>query len=106
MQGYDVALRIQALSSNDFQGHSRPCQARAHRAAVRAMRPQLVVLEATTLSCAGLPTQARPTMAKSVVLDSLTGESQDSEVRTSTGTFFDLNVRPCCLLLPSLHKVC
>ncbi len=36
--------------------------------------------------------QARPTMTKSVVLDSVTGESQDSEVRTSTGTFFSLNV--------------
>jgi hypothetical protein len=31
-------------------------------------------------------------MTKSVVLDSVTGESQDSEVRTSTGTFFSLNV--------------
>ncbi|KAK9837430.1 hypothetical protein WJX81_001827 [Elliptochloris bilobata] len=35
--------------------------------------------------------KARPTMTKSVVLDSVTGESQDSEVRTSTGTFFALN---------------
>ena len=42
--------------------------------------------------------QARPTMTKSVVLDSVTGESQDSEVRTSTGTFFILNVGPRRLL--------
>ena len=42
-------------------------------------------------------------MTKSVVLDSVTGESQDSEVRTSTGTFFNLNVRPCCLAAPQLE---
>lgn len=44
-------------------------------------------------------------MTKSVVLDSVTGESQDSEVRTSTGTFFNLNVRPCPLVLPSLPSL-
>lgn len=39
-------------------------------------------------------------MTKSVVLDSVTGESQDSEVRTSTGTFFALNVSSlACLVL-------
>ena len=47
-----------------------------------------------------LCSQAKPTMTKSVVLDSVTGESQDSEVRTSTGTFFALNVSSlACLVL-------
>ena len=45
-------------------------------------------------------------MTKSVVLDSVTGESQDSEVRTSTGTFFNLNVRPCRLVLLSFAEFC
>ena len=54
--------------------------------------------------CERAPAQARPTMTKSVVLDSVTGESQDSEVRTSTGSFFFLNVRPRRLPSLSLHK--
>ena len=70
------------------------------------LRVWLAVREGHRFELCLAAAQARPTMTKSVVLDSVTGESQDSEVRTSTGTFFNLNVRPCRLVLPSFPECC
>lgn len=42
----------------------------------------------TDAECEHIKRKARPRMTKSTVVDSVTGESVDSDVRTSTGTFF------------------